>query len=150
MVFYVHGSMHHESVSLIVQQGATIYSFIIFLHTALHVSSDLAQIGPYWLPSAVAEESERSSVCKNIIQLYIVTSCWTIIDIMTISLWAGIGQEVGWTPKSPVGIEHQRSKPPLSLLLTGLSWFHQCVIIIIINIIIIILITCMQVINKYT
>jgi len=28
--FYVHVSMHHESLSIIVQQDATIYSFIIF------------------------------------------------------------------------------------------------------------------------
>ena len=32
--------MHRESVSIIVQQDATIYSFIIFLRTALHVSDD--------------------------------------------------------------------------------------------------------------
>ena len=38
--FYVHGSMHHESVSIIVQWDATIYSFIIFLQTALRVSDD--------------------------------------------------------------------------------------------------------------
>ena len=38
--FYVYGSVHRESVSIIVQQDATIYSFIIFLHTALHVSDD--------------------------------------------------------------------------------------------------------------
>ena len=28
--FYVNGSVHHESLSIIVQQVATIYSFIIF------------------------------------------------------------------------------------------------------------------------
>jgi len=39
-VFYVHGSVHRESVSIIVQQDATIHGFIIFLHTALHVSDD--------------------------------------------------------------------------------------------------------------
>ena len=32
--------MHRESMSIIVQQDATIYSFIIFLQTALHVSDD--------------------------------------------------------------------------------------------------------------
>ena len=32
--------MHRESVSIIVQQDAAIYSFIIFLQTALHVSDD--------------------------------------------------------------------------------------------------------------
>ena len=32
--------MHHESISIIVQQDATIYSFIIFLQTALHVLDD--------------------------------------------------------------------------------------------------------------
>ena len=37
---YVHGSMHRESMSIIVQRDATIYSFIIFLQTALHVSDD--------------------------------------------------------------------------------------------------------------
>jgi len=40
VTFYVHGSMQRESMSIIVQQGATIYSFIIFLQTALHVSGD--------------------------------------------------------------------------------------------------------------
>jgi len=39
-VFYVHGSMHRESMSIIVQQDVTIYSFIIFLQTALRVSDD--------------------------------------------------------------------------------------------------------------
>ena len=38
--FYVHGSMHRESMSIIVQRDATIYSFIIFLQTSLHVSDD--------------------------------------------------------------------------------------------------------------
>ena len=38
VTFYVHGSVHRESVSIIVQRDATIYSFIIFLQTALHVS----------------------------------------------------------------------------------------------------------------
>jgi len=38
--FYVHGSVHRESMSIIVQQDATIHSFIIFLQTALHVSDD--------------------------------------------------------------------------------------------------------------
>ena len=37
---YVHGSVHRESMSIIVQQDATIYSFIIFLQTALHVSDE--------------------------------------------------------------------------------------------------------------
>ena len=32
--------MHCESVSIIVQQDVTIYSFIIFLQTGLHVSDD--------------------------------------------------------------------------------------------------------------
>ena len=32
--FYVHGSVHGESMPIIVQQDATIYSFIIFLQTA--------------------------------------------------------------------------------------------------------------------
>jgi len=32
--------VHRESVSIIVQQDATIYSFIISLQTALHVSDD--------------------------------------------------------------------------------------------------------------
>jgi len=30
VIFYVHESVHHESMSIIVQQGATMYSFIIF------------------------------------------------------------------------------------------------------------------------
>ena len=37
---YVHGSVHRESMSIIVQRDATIYSFIIFLQTALLVSDD--------------------------------------------------------------------------------------------------------------
>ena len=40
VVFYVHGSVHRESMSIIVQRDATIYSFIIFLQSALHVSDD--------------------------------------------------------------------------------------------------------------
>jgi len=36
---YVHGSVHCESVSIIVRD-ATIYSFIKFLQTAQHVSDD--------------------------------------------------------------------------------------------------------------
>jgi hypothetical protein len=35
--FYVHGSMHRESMSIIVQQDATIYSFIIFLQKQLYM-----------------------------------------------------------------------------------------------------------------
>ena len=38
--FYVYGSVHREWTSIIVQRDATIYSFIIFLQTALHVSDD--------------------------------------------------------------------------------------------------------------
>jgi len=38
--FYVHGPVHRESMSLIVQQDAIIYSFIIFMQTALYVSDD--------------------------------------------------------------------------------------------------------------
>ena len=37
---YVHGSVNRDSMSIIVQRDATIYSFIIFLQTALHVSED--------------------------------------------------------------------------------------------------------------
>ena len=33
--------MHRESMSITVQQDATIYSFVIFLQTALHVSRDI-------------------------------------------------------------------------------------------------------------
>ena len=39
-LFYVHGSVRCESLSIIVQRDAAIYSFIIFLQTALHVSGD--------------------------------------------------------------------------------------------------------------
>ena len=39
-IFYVNGSVHRESTSIIVQRDATIYSFIIFLQTALYVSDD--------------------------------------------------------------------------------------------------------------
>ena len=35
---YVHGSVQRESMSIIVQRDATLYSFIVFLQTALHVS----------------------------------------------------------------------------------------------------------------
>jgi len=38
---YVYGSMHHESMLIIAQQDATMYSFIIFLQTALHVLGDI-------------------------------------------------------------------------------------------------------------
>ena len=38
--FNVQGSVHRESMSLTVQQDTIIYSFIIFLQTALHVSGD--------------------------------------------------------------------------------------------------------------
>jgi len=38
--FYVLGSVHRKSVSLIVQRDATMYSFITFLQTALHVLDD--------------------------------------------------------------------------------------------------------------
>ena len=37
---YVHGSVHRESMSIIVQRAANIYIFIIFLQTDLHVSVD--------------------------------------------------------------------------------------------------------------
>jgi len=40
VLFYVYGSVHCESTSIIVQQDVTIYSFIIFLQTALHISDD--------------------------------------------------------------------------------------------------------------
>ena len=40
LLFYVHVSVYRELVSIIVQQDATIYSFTIFLQTALHVSDD--------------------------------------------------------------------------------------------------------------
>ena len=65
--------MHRESISIIVQQYATVYGFIIFLQTALHVSDDtlihhqehtqtvlqhLALVEPYLLPS-VDVESEQ-------------------------------------------------------------------------------------------
>jgi hypothetical protein len=38
--FCVHGSVHRESMSIIVQQDVTVYIFIIFMQTALHVSDD--------------------------------------------------------------------------------------------------------------
>jgi hypothetical protein len=38
-VVYVHGSMHPESISIIVQQDATLYSFYS-LQTSLYVSGD--------------------------------------------------------------------------------------------------------------
>ena len=39
-LFYVHGSVHRESLSITVQRDATIFSSIIFLQTVLHVSGD--------------------------------------------------------------------------------------------------------------
>jgi len=129
---YVHGSVHCESVSVIVQQDATIYSFFTFLQTALHVSD--ATLTPHqeytqsvittfgtgrtvlatvrwrggvgvltpprqrtvantfrpvpdvitdwvcsWWWVRVSSETCRA-VCRNVIKLYIVASCWTIID----------------------------------------------------------------------
>ena len=57
--------------SIIVQKDATLYSFIIFLQTVLHVLGvTLVKVSP---------ETCRA-VCRNIIKLYIVASCWTIID----------------------------------------------------------------------
>ena len=38
MVFYVHGSVHRESMSIIVQQDATIYSLLYSCKTYLHIS----------------------------------------------------------------------------------------------------------------
>jgi hypothetical protein len=38
--FYVHGSVHRESISITVQQDATLYGFYS-LRTALHVSGDI-------------------------------------------------------------------------------------------------------------
>ena len=38
-VFYVQGSLLRESMSIIVRD-VTIYSFIIFMQTALHISDD--------------------------------------------------------------------------------------------------------------
>ena len=38
--FYVHGSVHRESMSITVQRDATIDSFIISRKTSLHVSGD--------------------------------------------------------------------------------------------------------------
>ena len=39
-LFYVHGSVRRESMSINVHQDATTYSFVIFLQTAVHVSDD--------------------------------------------------------------------------------------------------------------
>jgi hypothetical protein len=39
LFFYVRGSLHRESMSIIVRQDATLYSFYS-LQTALHVSGD--------------------------------------------------------------------------------------------------------------
>jgi len=39
-VVYVYGSVHRESMSVIAQQDATIYSLLYFCKTALHVSGD--------------------------------------------------------------------------------------------------------------
>ena len=41
MDFYIHGSVLRESLSVTVEQDATIYRFLLFfLQTALHVSDD--------------------------------------------------------------------------------------------------------------
>ena len=115
--------MHRESVSIIVQKDATIYIFIIFLQTALHVSSDtlthhqehmqtvftasgtgLTALATFrcrkvastvrpapdavtrvymcsWWWVRISLETCRA-MCRNIIKLYIVASCWTITDIV--------------------------------------------------------------------
>ena len=115
-------------MSIIVEQDATLYSFIIFLQTALHVSgvtfihhqehrqtvittsgtgrTVFATVRWYagkrtvantvrpvpdvvitvcvcsWWWMKVSSETCRA-VCRNIIKLYIVASCWTIIDSIT-------------------------------------------------------------------
>jgi len=66
------GPVQRESKSIIVQQDATIYSFIIFLQTALHVSGDTF--------TKVTPKTCRT-VCRNIIKLYRVASFCTIIDL---------------------------------------------------------------------
>jgi hypothetical protein len=38
--FYIHGSVHRESMSVIIQQDAILYSFYS-LQTALHASGDI-------------------------------------------------------------------------------------------------------------
>ena len=40
IVFSVHESVHRGSTSIIILRDATIYSFVIFLQTALNVSDD--------------------------------------------------------------------------------------------------------------
>jgi len=80
--------VHRESMSIIVQRDATICSFIIFMQTALHVPTPSRQrtvantVRP--VPDVVITvwECETCRVgCRNILKLYIVASCWTIIDI---------------------------------------------------------------------
>ena len=95
-----------QLMSIIVQKDATIHSFIIFLQTALHVSDILIHHQEYtqtvittigtgrtrpvpdaviavwacsWWWTRVSSETCRA-VCRNIIKLCIVASCWTIID----------------------------------------------------------------------
>jgi len=123
------GSVHRESMSVIVQQAATIYNLLYFcklLYKFRVVHPPIIKSTYNCVPSAVLEEMERSSnsstiaegsrndltcarccnysyvcswwwvevppeTCRAVFQkynkLYIVASCWTIIDIVTICLW---------------------------------------------------------------
>ena len=128
--FYVHGSVHHESLSITVQQDATIYSFYYisagcctcfgwYTHPSSGAHSNCNYIiwhclnricyrpltwrspprqwtvantvrpvpevvitvwACSWWWMWVSSETCRA-VLRNLIKLYIVASCWTVIDI---------------------------------------------------------------------
>jgi len=79
--FYVHGSVHRESMSIIVQQDATMYSCIIF-------SADSSTcFGLYPHPSSGAHSNCNYNIwhwsnrfCYRLCQQMVAnTSCWKII-----------------------------------------------------------------------
>ena len=81
-------------MSIIVRRNATIYSFVIFLQTALHVSDDTlihhqehiqtvittSGTGRWWME--VSSETCRAA-CRNIIKLNTVAFRWTGIDLQS-------------------------------------------------------------------
>ena len=135
--FYVSGFVHRESMSIIVQQDATIYSFILFLQIALRFSDDTlihhqehtqtvittsgtgqtvfatvhwhGGVGIVGRIDVTTPPHQRTvantvqpvpdvviavwvcswcrAVCRNIIKLHIVTSCWTVTDSQCMDPW---------------------------------------------------------------
>jgi hypothetical protein len=85
LLFHVQGPVHHEYMSVIIQQYAPIHSLFMSVNCCtcfrwyLHSSS-----------GANVTVSTPSGICKTVLQpvvnvtgreLYIVASCWIIIDI---------------------------------------------------------------------